>query len=591
MTSLILQLLFLLCCRNVSTFVFHNIIQQITKKCLLKSSSGISSTTASLDNLEVLNKDSYLKCNPELDLSLTRMLENLSNCSVSKLNSNMELIILAESITECESIESSQRFIYVRYFYPQLLECIRSTKRVVLVSNPGTGKSIFQFYYLARLLNPAAFEDPLPPDSSGSSSIPEVVIRQIGVGEMQVFFLKAKIAHLIQPVNKRVLRCFDPKTTLYLFEPAESRVEPMWKGIDMDIFCTCSPDEIRYKEFLKNRGIKLYMPLFTIDELKTIGRHMRKQPNFPMELKKYYSDTGISMSYNEYGGIIRHVLPTSLRYVNSVKKMKEDAFAIVDWRQYIMTKPKIERSDFSHFIVKYVVNPPNFDDVSFELVNEEVKIKIEQFLKQLTLADQITLLKSSSNSLIEPSKRLIYEEVISSKLVSGCRWILLESIDRRFKTMEYNASMSYSPTLTKCLEAEVEFNNMEMNVLYKPQNKQFPFCEFYYITKINESLTSDSFITVKNTKKIKFQIPNVKLVAINTCFGLSESSKRRTFDTFLKFNETVKLPEKIQVDFLFCPHPSVANMAKGTVKRTNISDFTMIKLYILKIPLSFDSSF
>ena len=49
----------------------------------------------------------------------------------------------------------------------------------------------------------------------------------------------------------------------------------------MSILATCAPTISRYKEFCKNGADKLYMALFTEDELQTIGQHMRQQPDIP----------------------------------------------------------------------------------------------------------------------------------------------------------------------------------------------------------------------------------------------------------------------------------------------------------------------
>jgi hypothetical protein len=36
----------------------------------------------------------------------------------------------------------------------QLFDIVRSEKRAVLIGNAGTAKSMFQYYYLYRLVNP-----------------------------------------------------------------------------------------------------------------------------------------------------------------------------------------------------------------------------------------------------------------------------------------------------------------------------------------------------------------------------------------------------------------------------------------------------
>ena len=548
-------------------------------------SKSIFCTVPSLENLDILDKDWYLDYNPMLSSSLTNLMKGLSDSAVRKLDSNIDLITLSECDLPNHSIETSRQFIYARSFYPELLKQIRKYKRVVLLSNPGTGKSMFQFYYLARLLNPTAFHDPLPPDSNDSSIFPEVVIRQIGTIEMQVFFLKAKVAHVVPIVSSGVLDCFDPETTLYFFEPGGSRVEPMWDCSRMSIFTTCAPDEVRYKQFFKNGGEKLYMPLFTLSELQTIGKHMREQPDFPSELKNLYSDEGISTSYNEYGGIIRHVLPTSLKYVEMIKRESQDAFNGADWRSYIRC-PSLENLAISPFVINYVISPLTFKFESYKLVNDAMKKRAENYFINLPRADQIYLMMNSNKDIIKPVMRLVYEEEFSSSLIRGVKWNLVNTSNKQNHDRAY-----FSPILKEFVKEEVKFEDMKLGVLYKPLDTKFPFCDYYYKEKIDEAVAGDSWVEIKtdNKKKIS-KVPNVKLVAINTrvFFG---SSREHTFDNFLELKTRLELPEQLQVDFFLCPKLYDSDRAKATevtVSRKNVPDNTIINTYIIEIPWSFD---
>ena len=554
---------------TVQTFV----IQQFSFNIREKIHSRRFFSALPIDNLKIINTESYLKFEPTLDSSLTKLMNGLASCSVSNLSSDVDLITLSESCLPEDTIESASQFIYARRFYPELLKNIRKHKRVVLLSNPGTGKSIFQFYYLAKLLNPQAFKDLLPPDSTGSSEIPEVVIRQVGTHIMQIYFVKAKVVHLITTVSVGVLYCFDPKTTLYFFEPGESKVEPMWAGTTMSIFSCCSPDEIRYKEFCKNRGLKLYMPLFTISELQSIGKHMRAQPHFPCDLKSLYSKKGISNSYHHYGGIIRHVLPSSLEYVESIERMKNEAIEEADWLQY-MKSPNIENSKISHFIVKYEVCRSTFKLLSYELINEEMKEIVAKKLETWTLSSLINILKyEKTNSLIIATQRYAYEDVIWTHLGEGAHFLVRDSIDGRFKKNRIHNYTDFSPRFSKKVREEAKFNDMKMDVLYKPTDPQFPFCDFYYKTKLNNDAPDGP--------------NNVKLVAINTCFSVSDKSKNREFLALESFAERVKLPMKVHMDFMHCPHPSLADTAKVNLPDSNRT----IGELILKTPTDFSSSF
>eukprot|EP01036_Dinobryon_divergens_P036040 gene36040-46831_t len=204
--------------------------------------------------LKKFDFETYEKMAPRNDHKMTQFVKALSTCTVSQIDSGLQLITLPLETDFPEVLlTSSARFLYCRGFYPELLKNIRFHQRTLLLSNPGTGKSMFQWYYLARLLNPGAFKDAL------TIEFPEVVVRQIGDMEMEIYFIKAKVVQTVD-VHRKVLECFDPATTLYFFEPAGSNQRgPMWEKNTMSILATCSPELSRYKEFCKNGAEILYM--------------------------------------------------------------------------------------------------------------------------------------------------------------------------------------------------------------------------------------------------------------------------------------------------------------------------------------------
>ena len=84
---------------------------------------------------------------------------------------------------------------------------------------------------------------------------------------------------------------------------------------------------------------------------------------------------------------------------------------------------------------------------------------------------------------------------------------------------------------------------------------------------------------------------NVKLVAMNACFGVSLSSEHRAFNTFNKFNKIVQVPEDIHMDFKFVPHPSLADTATATLHKENFPSKMTYTASILKTPKDFSASF
>eukprot|EP01036_Dinobryon_divergens_P027019 gene27019-35726_t len=504
----------------------------------------------------------YKSMGPIEDHELTQFVKALSTCIVSQLDSGLQLITLPlGTVFPGVLLESSARFLYCRSFYPELLKQIRFHPRTVLLSNPGTGKSMFQWYYLARLLNPDAFKDAL---TINSIDIPDVVIRQVGDLEMEIYFIKAKVVQTVD-AHPKVLKSFDPATTMYFFEPSGSNYEPMWQYTKMSILATCSPGLSGYKEFCKNGAEQFYMPLFLEDELLAIGRHMREQPDFPAKLSDLYSDDNIHKSFMEYGGIIRHVLPNSAVKLKAIKRDKANAINEIDWRNYF-ANPNIESPHISHFVAKYVVTPPHFNDVSYELVSENVELRARAYIKELTVDDHMAILRNSEDSkLMQLAATQVYEDFVANLLVGR------NSLMRR--SMQQNAD-----------------GNMMVRTLYKPPVPNFPFVDFYYKDKIVQNEPEDALITLtrgQGAGAVSLSVPNVQFVGINACFGISGSSKKRKFDTFPALKKQLRLPDQLLVEFLFCPNPSVAVHATATLKAAMaIPAGTVIDVSILQVPES-----
>ena len=543
-------------------------------------------------DLKNFNRQSYEKLNPELNTKLSNLVTGLSQSSVRKLDCDISLITLPVGDLGEVVTDFSKQFIYARSFYPDLLKSIRKNQRTLLISNPGTGKSIFQYYYLARVLNPSAFSalnQNLPPDSMNSCEPPEVVVRQVGLDKVQVFFIKEKVAHELKTASPwYVLSCFDPNTTLYFFEPDTEEIEPVIKTSVKSILATCSPNIKRYHEFRKNRAKTRYMPLFTKEELLTIGRHMREQPGFPSELTDLYSDDGIIIGYKEYGGIIRHVLPDDPETYKELEGLKNDAIEDLDWQQY-MRNPKLENPRISHFIVTYKVTPPNFHEVSYEIVNQAMEERLEERLKKISLQDMIATLEFCDDrpheKIVLSQCYVMYERVVAQLLGKGVNWILIKSGG---KTNAGRMETPYCPKFGSLQNQEATFQDMKAGVLYYPRSKNFPFADMYYKEKINEHMAEDSLVEVQTSDGDTIKVPNVKLVAINTCFGTSPNSLRRSFNTFVSLKNILALPDCLKVDFLYCPHPKAADTATAVIPpNDNVPRTIIFDIFILKVPPSY----
>lgn len=225
----------------------------------------------------------------------------------------IEVLRLPEPIP-MDIVDVATHSLYVRPFYSDLLYQCMKPKRVMIIGNPGTSKSLLQMVILAGGLNPNTTIDcsALRAVAEGLAGI-DVIIRQKGSVGMDILFVNEREHLEVDTINPSIFKHFDHKRTLYMFEPYDtSTLGPSFT--QTKTVATMSPQEVRYKEYVTQlRGtIFLYMPLYSEEQLVAIGLDMAKQPNFPEELRSFYSDAAIRDRFRKFGGVIRTVLPVSM---------------------------------------------------------------------------------------------------------------------------------------------------------------------------------------------------------------------------------------------------------------------------------------
>jgi hypothetical protein len=170
---------------------------------------------------------------------------------------------------------------------------------------------------------------------------------------MTVYFLETGEAHSIQN-DIMVLECFDPETSLYLYEPADANSGPHFAGLTIPIFTTVSPNTSRYKEFTKNGGRSYYMPIWSLQDLLSAGAYLKESGRVPDDTLDLYSEQSIRERYDEFGGIFRHVLPESKKDIVRTYAKKRQAINGAIGKD-ILSIGDIEDDEVSHFILQYDV--------------------------------------------------------------------------------------------------------------------------------------------------------------------------------------------------------------------------------------------
>jgi hypothetical protein len=318
--------------------------------------------------------------------------DGLQNYTVQNLDHGVQAFIFQNKIFgNAKTIGSN--ILFVRNFYFELLTKIRTFQQTCLIGNPGTQKSFFQFYYLTIIKK--AYDDEnnqLPPDCFENCKPPKIIIRQEGKS-FSINVLQEKVSFKLKNLDLDDLSFFDPEETLYLYEPDDLLAEPLYKH-PIPTLSTNSPDPRRYKEFVKNGATKLYMPCLKLEELKTIGKFLREQSDFPSSMKDIYSESKIIERFEEYGGIFRHVLPVSKNYLNNLKKEKIRTVETLtnEAMRKILINANIEDPDISDLIAQYDVETNGeyaFEDFKMKLANKNIPKILKSYINARSIEDRI----------------------------------------------------------------------------------------------------------------------------------------------------------------------------------------------------------
>lgn len=183
---------------------------------------------------------------------------------------------------------------------------------------------------------------------------------------MTVYFLETGESHFIRDGDGSLLACFDPETSLYLYEPYQSRREPHIAGLNIPTFATVSPDTSRYSQFSKNGGLIYYMPVWELTDLITAGLYLKNKGKVPVDLLEYYSEDSIRERFASKDYLI---------YIAAQKK-QELKRAIYE---KISTIEDLQESKVSSLIALYDVQT----DGNFPFKTKTLKFSSEQTAKKL----------------------------------------------------------------------------------------------------------------------------------------------------------------------------------------------------------------
>ena len=404
------------------------------------------------------------------------------------LRGNVNLVDVGAKIPSIGVESIAPKSLFIRDFYEDFLAAVRAQPRTILLGNPGTSKSFFQYCYLWRMLNTKTL-GPLPPDYNGNTEPPKVVIRQVGNSTVTVYDTSSGEAldlDMLRGSTYKVLSAFDGPDSLYLFEPGGTVAEPFFEGLVIPTLITVSPNILRYKEFKKNGGKIVYMPVYDLDELLGIGAYLRDNGLVPPGMEAEYTDKEITGRYARYGGAIRLVLPMTAIDIEDNCLEQNEAIRDADFSGLMYGTIRMNRGITSGHVMQYDVERKGAtafrsaglrfvgDIVVDALVKSEYKATTVNIIAALLHDDQLMSAYMKCGKIME----LLFQRYVTTQ--NGIQWEQREVIEgaKEGPAIEWKP---YTLLLNSPQDENIpKYSDMEPEVLYYPREENFPAVKCFY---------------------------------------------------------------------------------------------------------------
>ena len=306
------------------------------------------------------------------------------------------------NVQTCPPWLSSPVVIYVRAAYEELHAELnrRSKQQYVVIGNPGIGKSCFALYVLYKALKNKT----------------RVVFQHQRTDTIYYFDPLESKAYKVN--NGRVcdyLISISP--IIYLYDCATKA--PARTLLFKNVVVFSSPNHSNYADVLKDGALKIYMPVWSLEEIHRL--HSKSYRSISADHVKHY--------YEVFGGIPRYIFGDGDKEVaESRQKDLEaycDAFTIEMLYQLGMLQLK---EDYSHLLFHLVTTKKDdgshdYSSCSMDFASQFVAECIYKTLKEKEKDDCVRFLRASvDNSLFAVLRGRIFEMKAHECLQNGGRF-------------------------------------------------------------------------------------------------------------------------------------------------------------------------
>ena len=494
---LILQLALMISCNNAYRILKYSKYRYSTS--LKNTNSSFHSQAVELSNIDLLD---YLQ---ETKPSRTyNVMENFRAAKFSGVNNEILTFPMDSYPVEGMGYKFatlSNPRIFVRECYKEMYDIImrmnkeedvkKRRRRFLVTGTPGIGKSLFALYFIKRYLD------------ENNCSAPFGFQRDRGKAD-----IVTSNGNLYRDVPSAM---YKSEKNLSFFCDGVEKFEPNGPGLPKLMIVTSSPDDARFKEFVKdNSVVRLTMPVWSSDELSRMydALEMERLHERVVEIKYERTVTNQSL-YDIYGGV-----PRSIESLNGIKMTEalENKGSIVaknffNVNRTFGTGPDIEKS----YTLVHLV-PKMKKDGSYNYFEKSAEVASSYVFDTIADIYNIRIFSTWRNYLAKSGVRGIDASLQGHKFENN----FFLDLPKEMKLYALNKKGSPSSKITdnderiiKIPEITYKFDNYadiswKSNVLYVPNGSNFESGDAFFIEGTKEE--SELYIlqlTLAKTHPIK----------------------------------------------------------------------------------------
>ena len=313
-------------------------------------------------------------------------------------------------------LTESRSELFIRPCNKNIYEMVRKRlngtpeRGVVITGNPGIGKSWSLCYFLMEL---AKEEKPRT-----------VVFESVALDKMWVFRSDGTTSVIDGPRTQTHPPEFDDPHTVYLFDTAgDAPREPL--QVNAYTVVASSPNRANYKQFHKRVRSKIYLPCWSLDELKCV-----------LEFFPHITDKVLDERFLQFGGIPRYVLPPPDDLAAGVSEIELDIAikqcnlqSILDSAGDIEVPPHSIPFPFDNTRLRFVAFVPAFPSITFSYNERSFVEPVTSFCSTRLTRAHTTMCKFVlPPSMLLSASSLVFR--ISATLSSTISFVLLLNLPR-----------------------------------------------------------------------------------------------------------------------------------------------------------------